>query len=231
MSSPTIPVPGTQAAAVGTGLAGAALTLSKPGGVTNGDLLLMCIAAYDFANLTLPSGFTAIINATNGTNARRLIVAAKPITDSTSEPASYSTNTSTSNTATIAGRLYRVAGGNQNTPAENAVTANSTLNGPDIVSSGDERFGLVFYAGEWSSNAIVPTEVSLVSQAASTTGPDSEPNSRIAIGYKTDLGPGTTVVGNWTGGTQAGGCIVGALCLLPADPVVAGRNLTLLGVG
>ena len=231
MTSPTLPA-STSATAVGTGIAGATLTIAKPGGLVDGDLLLLCISAYDFANLTLPSGFTAQVNATNGTNARRLIVATKPVTEAAGEPATYSTNASASFTATIAARLYRVAGGDQATPIENGATANGTLNSPDIVSSGDSRLGLVMYAGEYSSNVFVPGEVTLLNQAASATGPDSEPNSRLAVGYKTDLAAGTTAVGNWTGGVQAGGCIVAALCLLPTPPASGGgRNLTLLGVG
>lgn len=226
MSAPDLPN-STSAAAVGTGSAGATLTNIKPGSLVNGDLLLWAISAYDFSALTLPAGFTKVVDVLNGS--RRLVVATKPITDVDNEPASYSTNVSASLTATIAARLYRVTGCKHATPTENASTANNTVDCPDLTASGADRCGVVFYAGTSTSNPVVPIETSLVSQAISTAGPGGEPLSRITVGKKMPLSAGTTSIGNFTGGVSATECVVASLCLIPVDVPVITSGLTAAG--
>ena len=221
MTSPSLPA-SASATAVGNGAVNAQLTVGRPSGVINGDLLLWVSCSYAWSDMTLPAGFTPRLTGQSGSGgfARNLIVATKPITDIDNEPSTYSTNTASDSGATGAVRLYRLVGADPDGPVENGTTASATNDAPDIVSSGGDRLGLVFYAGESSSNVFVPAEVTLLNQAASADGYDSSPNSRITVGYKTDLTAGTTVVGSFTGGV-GGARVTGSLSLIPAPPPVA----------
>jgi len=226
MSSPDLPN-STSAASAGTGSAGASIAPARPGSLANGDLLLWAISAYDFDAITLPVGFTKVVDVLNGS--RRLVVATKPITDIDNEPASYATNVSASFTATIAARLYRVTGCKHATPTENVATANNTVNCPDLTSSGNDRCGVVFYSGISTTNPAVPSETTTVSQMASAAGPGSEPLSRITVGKKMPLSAGTTTIGNFTGGVSATNCVVASLCLIPVDAPAITSSLTATG--
>jgi len=87
---------------VGTSTGAGFVTLNKPTGLANGDVLVIALASGGSisATTTWPSGFSAERGfATNSTSAQRLRYATKKITDATSEPTTYTVNFSPSDHA------------------------------------------------------------------------------------------------------------------------------------
>lgn len=101
-------------ASVANATAATTHTVTKPTGVANDDVLLISMAADAARTITVPTGFTEIINQSNGSAGGGVSItgawAYKVVTDAGSEPADYDFTLNNSDQA--CGAIRRISGVN-----------------------------------------------------------------------------------------------------------------------
>jgi hypothetical protein len=109
------------AAGAGNGAGTTSLTINKPTGVAQGDVLLATVTATGTGTLTAPSGWTAVQDTTQGTAIRQLTYYKVA---GASEPSSYSWGLGTSRKAS--GGVIDYRGVNQAAPIDASASAGGT---------------------------------------------------------------------------------------------------------
>lgn len=187
------------------------VTVTKPTGLSTGDVLYAFVSKTSFAD-TNPftcSGWTDIGTGTQGATVggdRHLTILRKVITDGGGEPADYTFVTTSGTTSRIAGIIVRVTGADTATPEDITVpgytfTSNDATppsNAATTVTAG----ALVLSYCMLSLTAIAfrtwgppPGYTDGISQNA---GDETGADQQAGVAYKTMAAPGAVGTGAWT---------------------------------
>jgi hypothetical protein len=133
------------------------VTVSKPAGLADGDVLVLAINinggnAVGFTGLTLPSGFT-LQDSTPSSNGHRVVVATKAVSSASSEPSTYTTSWSGITANTSGAILAAYSGIDTTTPADVAASTTSNASSaspttPTVTTASDNAIVLSILAAD-----------------------------------------------------------------------------------
>lgn len=179
-----MPAPSIRSTSTASNTSSLSLTLNKPTGTVENDVLLLLIMTRNITTTNLPSGFV-VVATTTGFGETYGVIAKKKATSS--EPSTYSpTFTDSFAAATaIAGILHAISDANYDdiislgTATNTSIVPSSSL----IASDNNLVFSAACHASDPSTNATQPSGWSLITSVASSV-PFEEQDCRVQSATK-----------------------------------------------